>query len=451
VVELTFAIAVLNICLGFALAAYLGYGPPEFLESLGSLGRLRPHFRLPRRAARIPAPPSPPPEPPPAVAPPAELQAMFDAGDADELDMQPCDEPYDDDAAELMAPDAPERWDLAEKYVETSILRLNIAMMKSGLRATEIDGRLRACRGHSDRETVEDCLRLLREDCITYLAEQSEAAEKFRARIGEMGELSALGEEIEMSNLEQAAQVETTINNLEYMDFHSDPEAANHRLLEEIKNLRIARHHLRDNQEAAFLAVARYENRIDKIEKQLYTDPLTQLRNRIGLEAALCEWWRQGRQKSRPMSAALIDLDAFGGVNERHGSLLGDRILYQVGQLLQPAAGSADMLGRFAGQRFLLVMLDIGPRAAVKHVEFLRQTLEKAAFLHEGVKIKLTAGASITEVKPEDNYAAVLERLESAMKTVKPLGPNRACLHDGHRAAPIESPNLGAEERDIVI
>jgi hypothetical protein len=119
------------------------------------------------------------------------------------------------------------------------------------------------------------------------LAEQSEAAEKFRARIGELGELASLGEEIEMTNLEQSAQVETTINNLEYMDFRSDPEAANQRLLEEIKNLRTARHKLRDNQEVAFLSIARYEKRIDKIEKQLFIDPLTKLRNRIGLEEAL--------------------------------------------------------------------------------------------------------------------------------------------------------------------
>ena len=168
----------------------------------------------------------------------ADFAEMFDAGTADDLSIQPFEEPYDDDVAELMSPTMPEQWDLNEKYVETSILRLNIAMIKSGIRATEIDTRLRTCRGHSDHETIETCLRLLREDCISYLAEQSEAAEKFSARISELGELSSLGEEIEMTNLEQSAQVETTINNLEYMDFRSDPEAANQRLLEEIKNLR---------------------------------------------------------------------------------------------------------------------------------------------------------------------------------------------------------------------
>ena len=90
-----------------------------------------------------------------------------------------------------------------------------------------------------------------------------------------------------MGNLEQSAQVETTLNNLEYMDFSGDPEEGNQRLLEEIKNLRMARHRLRDKQEAAFLAIARCENRIDKIEKQLFIDPLTKLRNRIGLEVEL--------------------------------------------------------------------------------------------------------------------------------------------------------------------
>ena len=119
---------------------------------------------------------------------------------------------------------------------------------------------------------IEACLQLLRTDCVTYLAEQTEAADKFHNRIKEFGKLSAICEEIEMTNLEQSAQVETTINNLQYMDFHTDSDAANLRLIEEIKNLYLARCKLRDQQEAAFLTVARHENRMNKIDKRLFPD-----------------------------------------------------------------------------------------------------------------------------------------------------------------------------------
>ena len=170
-------------------------------------------------------------------------------------------------------------------------------MTKSSQRTHLIDSRLRECQGHSDNDEIEACLRLLREDCITYLAEQSEAASAFINRIGELGDLSTLGTEIEMSNLEQAAQVETTLKNLEFMDFHSDLEAANRRLIEEIGLLCAAREKLRDTHEAAFLAIARHENRMDKIEKHLLLDNFTGLRNRIGLETALFDWWQHGWQQ----------------------------------------------------------------------------------------------------------------------------------------------------------
>lgn len=450
--ELTFIIAVLNIGLGFALATYWGYGPPGLADAWGSLRRNCPQIPLPRfdLKRRRPAPHSFDLPLEPSI--PSGLHELFDAGDPGELGIEPCDEPYDDDAAELMNPSIPELWDINEKYVEASVLRLNIAMIRSGARAAEIDSRLRSCRGRSDHETIETCLRLLREDCVGYLAEQSEAAQKFSDRIGELGELSSLGEEIEMGNFEQSAQVETTLNNLEYMDFNGDPEEGNRRLLEEIKNLGMARHRLRDKQEAAFLAIARCEDRIDKIEKQLFDDPLTQLPNRIGLEAELHAWWEQGRRKTRPMSAVLFDADKFGAVNEDYGPLLGDRILYQLGQILKSGFGEENLLGRFAGNRFLAVLLDAGPRAALKSIERIRQTVEKTTFLHEDRTIKITVGAAITEVKPDDGeYIAVLERLEKTMKTVKENGPNRAFLCDGHTPEPVESPNFGVEADEIVI
>jgi diguanylate cyclase (GGDEF)-like protein len=451
VLELTIFIAVLNLGIGFALAVFLGYGPPGLADSLGTLRRYRPPFSLPRLRKKCPSPSPLAAESPVDYSILNGLEEMFDFRDGGKLGIEPCDVPYDDIVAELMNPTVPELWDLNEKYVETSVLRLNIAMIKSGIRVSEIDSRLRACRGHSDEETVKTCLRLLREDCISYLAEQSEAAAKFRARIGELGELSALGEEIEIGNFEQSAQVETTLNNLEYMDFTSDPEAANQRLLEEIKNLDAARHRLHDKQQAAFLAIARCENRIDKIEKQLFTDPLTTLRNRIGLEAELNEWWKQKRHKSRPMSAVLFDLDKFSAVNERYGPLLAERILYQVGQILKSAAGEADLVGRFAGQQFLVVILDAAPRAALKSIELLRQTIEKTTFLHEEEKIKVTVSDAITEVKPDDEYMAVLDCLERTMETVKEAGPNQSFLHDGQDAKLVESPSFGAKENEIVI
>ena len=444
-VLLTFTVGVLNVCLGYAVAVFLGYGPPGWAEAWEALTgegastsvRIEPLSAIPEEFA----------------AGPVEL--MLDDASGEESEIEPYSEPYDEDAAEFdqVVLSAPEHWDLNEKYVETSILKLNIAMMKSGARAMELDAKLRACRGRSSPEIIKKCLTELHEDCQAYLAEQAENAEKFRERVGELGELKGLGDEIEMANLEQIAQVETTLGNLKYMDFESDLEAANARLLEEINNLRVARHRLRDEQEIAFLAIARYEDRIDKIEKQLFTDPLTKLRNRIGLEELLWQWWRQKRHQARQVSAALFDLDAYGEINERYGPLVGDRILYEVGQFMLRSVGKADTVARYAGQRFAVVMLDTGPRQAVKMAETIRQSVEHLVFMQQGEPIRLTACTGVTEVRPTDDYTDVFSRLDAAVEHAKGSGPNRGSQFTPSDAdpTPIDSPNFGLEDFEIAI
>ncbi len=442
---LTFTVGVLNVCLGYAVAVFLGYGPPGLAETWEALtgegasgsGRVEPFTGFAEQPAGAP------------------LELMLDDASGEESEIQPYSEPYDENAVEFeqVALDAPEHWDLNEKYIETSILKLNIAMMKSGARATELDTKLRACKGRSSLEIVQECLEKLQEDCEVYLAEQAESAERFGARIGELGELKALGDKIEMANLDQASQVETTLSNLKYMDFESDLESANTRLLEEINNLRIARHRLRDEQEVAFLAIARYEDRIDKIEKQLFTDALTKLRNRIGLEELLWQWWGQKRHHTRQITAALVDLDDYGGLNERHGSLVGDRILYEVAQFIHRSVGKADTVARYAGQQFAIVMLDTGPRQATKLAETIRQGIEHVVFLRDGEPIRLTACTGVTEVGPADGYVDVFHRLEVALGQAKHSGPNRGSHFNPSDAspAPIESPNFGIEDIEIVL
>ena len=255
---LTVLFAMLNICLGFALAVYIKSG----LNGFDEIWQIIANRLLPQPAIPLPEAADSPAADPLPESEPAQTPSVVE-------------ESSKVDSNELVEEGLPETWDIDEKFVETSILRLNFAMMKSNAKAVQIDTKLRECQGHSSGEIIEACTQLLLDDCKSYLAEQTEAAEKIQSRMSEFGNLKKLCEEIDMTNLEQSAQVETTINNLQYMDFHSDPEAANLRLIEEIKNLYLARFKLRDNQEAVFLTIARHEKRLDKIDKRLFPDPLT--------------------------------------------------------------------------------------------------------------------------------------------------------------------------------
>ena len=458
-VVLTFLVGISNLCLGYALAVRCGWGPSTLQQAWQGLGAGR--HSAPEIADDIEG------DIAGDIKDDVEIQvdefldefaetALEDLLDSDadeDLDIEPFDEAYDDDAADLATPEGPDDWNLDEKYVETSILKLNIAMMKSGARSTEIDTKLRAVRGNSDLATIQSCLAELTVDCETYLAEQAETAKRFSERIDELGELAAVGEEIEMANLEQSAQIETTVSNLRTMDFETDLEAANVRLLEEIKNLRVARHKLRDNQETAFVTIARYEERMGGIEQQLYNDPLTGLRNRIGLETALWEWWKQRRHHSRPMSAVLFDVDGMGLANEQYGSLCGDRILREIGRCIESAVSTRDLVGRLSGQRFMIVQVDVGPRAALKTFETIRQSIQKTTYIQDDQLVEVTLTGGVTEVVQDDTDVGLIERLEETLKAAKAAGKNHSFVLDLSELDPepklVESPNFGAKLRDV--
>lgn len=435
---LTVAIVVLNIGLGFAIAMYLGYGPPTLLDAWHTVGELGVPLGvnvgmthdssglLGTATAFAPDEPVAAPETPrPASTEPAGTETPASASET--------------------------ALDLDERLVETSVLKLNLAMLRSDAKVTDLDTRLHACQGQFQADVVASCLEEFKEDCQTYLAEQRQAAEQFRQSLGQWGDLAGLGEQIEMTNLEQAAQIETTLSNLEGLDVSAGLPAAGERLLSEIDKLRGARHKLRDAHEQAFAAVARQEGRLGSIDEQFKQDRLTPLPTRVGLEATLHQWHEEKRFEQGELCAALLDLDQFQPVNQRHGSLAGDRVLYHVAQYLLGAAGEGSLVGRFAGQQFLIVTVNQGPRTVSKTIEMIRQSIERMTFARGDQSLSLTATAALTPVNPDDTPETIFERLGTTLATAKRSGPNRTFLCDGAEPQLVQSPNLGAEYRDILI
>jgi len=457
-------IGIFNLGLGFALAVYLGYGPPSFSATFQAMDvfsdpsvaspalatpkiELEPALAEPSPSATDASLPDVPASSTITEPEPAEQQishiALLDDSDAEEVFIQPDFEAYDNDAIGLLSVGHPDTWQTNAKYVETSIQNLNVAMMKSGVRAIELDSRLRSCRGHTDAATIQDCLAQLKEDCQTYLDELREASEQFQRRIGESDGLSKLGFANEISSLDQAAQIETTLNNLSNMDFSSDLEAANRQLSNELDHLRVARHAWRDAQEATFLEFARIENNIGKIEKQLQDDPTTGLPNRIGLELALDSLWQDGDQQL-PSAAALLDIDGLGKLNRLHGALVGDTILYQIARHLRTNVDAASLVGRTAGGNFLVVMPGCDRVAVCKMAETLRQSIEQIGFKQGEETLRVTVSAGVTELRPEQtDRVSMLTRLAAALKKAKQAGHNRSFFHDGGEARQIDdSPSV---------
>lgn len=433
---LTLGIGILNLGLGFLLGVYLGYGPPG-LRFFG-------HAAAP--SAIVPTPPesmegafeqvtarqaeqkvaqAQAPEEPPTPATPAAAAAAAAAP------------PPASPAATVPVTPITD-WKLDEGLVESSVLQFNQTMARSDALATDIDTRLRACRGQYDEATVRECLARLKTCCQESLQDHKQLTERFHARIGEMGNLQTSGQEIETANAELTTQIQTISDSLEKLDLQSDVRAAAERLLEEIDQLRGTWHRLRDDHETVYVALARQEGRLVAIAPQLRQDPLTGLANRIGLETTLAKWWADDWPKTRPLSLVTLDLDHFASLNAEHGASVSDHILIQIGQWMAEMAGSNSVVARI-GQRFVAAVAGVDVAALGPKVESLRQSLASTTFAHEDQTMALTATAALAAPAETDTPVSVLEKLDRTLTTAREAGRNRSFV-DGEQGAKALTP-----------
>jgi len=439
VLWLTLGIGLLNLALGFVLGVYMGYGPPT-LRYFG------------QGAGDPVAVPTPPASMEGAIQQAAARQAELNAAVATppEAGLPTLAPPSP------VPPEAPAQpeptWDLKldDRLVESSVLHFNVAMARSEAQTAKLDTRLRGCRGQYDEGTVRECLASLKTDCQEFLQEHKQLLERFHTRAGELGDLQSLGQEIETANAELATQVQTTLEALDKIDIPSDLRTAGERLLEEIDQLRSTRHRLRDEQETAYLSLARQEGRLLEVDPQLQHDPLTKLSNRIGIETTLTRWWAEGRQQSQPFSAATIDLDHFASLNAEHGVEVGDRILVQLGQWVAEMAGADSLVAR-TGQRFLVAVPGNDLAALGPKVETLRQSIGQTTFVHDGQTMAVAATAALVAATPSDTPTAILEKLDRSLAAAKESGRNQSVVEGEQGPSVLKLPDLAVQTRTVTL
>ena len=156
-------------------------------------------------------------------------------------------------------------------------------------------------------------------------------------------------------------------------------------------------------------------------------DPLTGLGNRRLMEQRLPELVAEAQARGSPLTLALVDLDHFSAINARHGTAVGDRVLQALAGMLQDNTRGSDLLLRYGGEEFLVVLPDTVPDRAFEVCERLRQCVEGFAWseLAPGLDATLSIGLATA---PPHSTDLLVARAESAMYRAKHLGRNRVAL-----------------------
>jgi diguanylate cyclase (GGDEF)-like protein len=132
------------------------------------------------------------------------------------------------------------------------------------------------------------------------------------------------------------------------------------------------------------------------IEKQSFTDPLTEIYNRRSLDEVAARFISHARRRRAPLTFLMVDFDKFKDVNSRFGHLTGDFVLAEVASLLKASVRGSDAVIRYGGDEFLILLADAKSDAAERVIGRIRTHLaEWNAGRHiENLTISLSIGVA---------------------------------------------------------
>jgi diguanylate cyclase (GGDEF)-like protein len=166
--------------------------------------------------------------------------------------------------------------------------------------------------------------------------------------------------------------------------------------------------------------------RLRRSEALSVTDDLTQLYNSRYLNQVLRREAKRASRSGRPLSLLFLDLDGFKGINDTHGHQAGSRALVEAAAVIRRCARETDVVARFGGDEFALILPDTGSEGAAAVGDRVRERLCAHPFLEEaGLTVRLTASVGVATLPDVAASAEELVRAaDMAMYQVKESGKN---------------------------
>lgn len=172
------------------------------------------------------------------------------------------------------------------------------------------------------------------------------------------------------------------------------------------------------------IVLRRYQARIAALAT---TDQLTELLNRRGFDLLANQAIQEARRNPSPLCALLLDLDNFKDLNDSHGHLAGDEVLRGFANKLRDNLRQSDIICRWGGEEFILLLKDTSLEQARLLAEKVRQQTEQGNFSYQGISLHITTSIGLAELHPDDSLSELLARADGALYRAKQSGRNRTC------------------------
>jgi diguanylate cyclase (GGDEF)-like protein len=172
------------------------------------------------------------------------------------------------------------------------------------------------------------------------------------------------------------------------------------------------------------VALRRYQARITALAT---TDQLTDLLNRRGFDLLASQALQEARRNQSQLCALMLDLDNFKALNDSHGHQAGDQVLRGFARNLRDDLRQADILCRWGGEEFVLLLKDTSVEQARALAQKIRQRTEQSEFEYNGSTLHVTTSIGLAQLHADESLEQLLARADRALYRAKQGGRNRLC------------------------
>lgn len=160
-------------------------------------------------------------------------------------------------------------------------------------------------------------------------------------------------------------------------------------------------------------------------------DPLTGANNRAGFDEALAREIDLARRHDTPLSVLIADIDHFKKINDEYGHLYGDCVLREVAHRIQRCIRRSDMLFRYGGEEFVILLSNTTKAGANLTAERIRFAIARAnRECEQGQEVTISLGG--TNLREGDDAESLFARADNALYQAKNAGRNCVCFDAGN-------------------
>lgn len=158
--------------------------------------------------------------------------------------------------------------------------------------------------------------------------------------------------------------------------------------------------------------------------EKAYIDPLTGVNNRAAFDKSIEQEMEFSARHKHDLTLMMLDLDKFKDINDNYGHTVGDAILRSFADSIMKCLRRSDILFRYGGEEFTVLLRNTGTKGAALLAERMRKSVEEMEFEYNNINVKTTVSIGLAQMQEGDSIIGLIEHADELLYTAKDNGRN---------------------------